>query len=42
MTGNNPNLDNVHIKACTKFGPILSICYEDIEQKQYFDINQGL
>ena len=41
MTGNNQNLDLVNIKAYTKFGHILSLCSEDIEQKQYSDINQG-
>ena len=41
MTGNNPDLNLVHIKAYTKFGQILSIFSEDIEQKQNSDINQG-
>ena len=41
MTGNNPNLDLVHIKAYTKFGQNLFICSEDIERKQNSDINQG-
>ena len=31
---NNPSLDFVDINAYTKFGEILSICSEDIEQKQ--------
>ena len=38
MSGNNPKLDlDVH----TKFGQILSIGSQDIERKQYSDINQG-
>ena len=41
MTGNNPDPNLVHIKAYTKFGQIMSICSEDIEQKQNSDINQG-
>ena len=41
MTGNNPNLVLVHIKAYTKFGQIPSICSENIEQKHNSDINQG-
>ena len=42
MTGNNPKLDLVNIKAYTMFGQILSICSKDIEWKQNSDINQGL
>ena len=34
---NNPNLDLVIINAYTKFGKILSICSQDIEQKQNYD-----
>ena len=41
MTGNNPKLDLVNIKAYTRFGKIMSICSEDIEWKQNSDINQG-
>ena len=42
MTGNNPKLDLVNVDVHTKFGWILSICYQDIEQKQNSDVNQGL
>ena len=38
---NNPNLDLVNINDYIKFCQILSICSEDIERKQNFDINQG-
>ena len=41
MTANNPNLDLVSIKSYLKFGQNLSICSEDIEQKQIFGVNQG-
>ena len=41
MTGNNPNLDLVHINAYTKFSQNFSICSQNIEQKQNSDINQG-
>ena len=34
MTGNNPKLDFVNINEHTKFGQNLSICSQDIEQKQ--------
>ena len=35
VTGKNPNLDIVnYIKAYTKFGKILSICFPDIEWKK--------
>ena len=40
MTGYNPNLDLVSINAYIKFGEILSICSQDIDQKQK-DVNQG-
>ena len=40
MTGNNPNLDIVNINAHTKFGQILSIRSQDIEQEQKSAINQ--
>ena len=37
MMCNNPNLDLVNINAYTNFGQILSICSQDIEQKQNYD-----
>ena len=40
MTDNNPNLEHVNINAYTKFGEILSICSQDIEQKRYYDFNE--
>ena len=40
LTRNNPNLDLVSINA--NFGQIPSIRSQHIEQKQNFDINQGL
>ena len=40
IAGNNPNLDLVAINAYIKFGEILSICSQDIEQKQK-DVKQG-
>ena len=41
MTANNPNLDLVSINSYIKFGPNLSICYQDIERKQKIGVNQG-
>ena len=41
MTANNPNVDLVSINSYIKFGEILSICSQDIEQKQNFGVNQG-
>ena len=41
MTGNNPKLDLVNDDVHTKFGQILSISSQDIEQKQNSDVNQG-
>ena len=41
MTGNNPKLDVVNVDVYTKFGQILSIRSQDIEQKQNYDVNQG-
>ena len=41
MTANNPNLDLDNINSYIKFGQILSICSQDIEQNQNSDINQG-
>ena len=37
MMCNNPNLDLVSINAYAKFGQILSICSQDIDQKQNYD-----
>ena len=42
MTGNNPKLDLVNVDVHTKFGRILSIYSQDIEQKRNSDVNQGL
>ena len=33
MMGNNPKLDLVNVDVQTKFGPILSIRFQDIEGK---------
>ena len=41
MTGNNPRLDLVNVDVRTKFGRILSIRSQDIEQKRNSDVNQG-
>ena len=41
MTGNNPKLDLVNVDVHTKFGQILSIRSQDIEQKRNSDVNQG-
>ena len=41
MTGNNPKLDFVNDDVHTKFGQILSIRSQDIEQKRNSDVNQG-
>ena len=41
MTGNNPKLDLVNDDVHTKFGRILSIRSQDIEQKRNSDLNQG-
>ena len=41
MTGNNPKLDRVNVDVHTKFGQILSIRSQDIEQKRNSDVNQG-
>ena len=41
MTGNNPKLDLVNVDVHTKFGQILSIPSQDIEQKRNSDVNQG-
>ena len=37
----NTNIDLVNDNVFTKFGLILSICSQDIEQKPNSDINQG-
>ena len=41
MMGNNPKLDLVNDDVHTKFGRILSIRSQDIEQKRNSDNNQG-
>ena len=41
MTGNNLKLDHVNVDVHLKFGKILSICSQDIEQKRNSDVNQG-
>ena len=41
MTDNNPNIDLGSINSYIKFGQNLSICSQDIEQKQNFGVNQG-
>ena len=50
MRGNTPKLDLVNADMDTTFSLILSICFQDIEQKQFvfktlsrnnLDINQG-
>ena len=41
MTGNNPKLGFVNDDVHTKFGQILSICFQDIERKRNSDVNQG-
>ena len=42
ITGNNPKLDLVNVDVHTKYGQILSICFQDIERKRNSDVNQGL
>ena len=42
MRANNRNLDLVNMNAYIKFGEILSICSQDIEQKRNSGVNQGL
>ena len=37
----NPNLDVININVYTKLSSILSIHFQDIEQKRNSDINQG-
>ena len=41
ITGNNPNIYLVHVKAYITFGQIKPICSQDIEWKQNSDNNQG-
>ena len=41
MTLYNPDLDLINVNVYTKFGEILSIGSQDIEQKQNSHINQG-
>ena len=41
LTLYNPNLDTINVNVYTKFGLILSIGSQDIEQKQNSEINQG-
>ena len=41
MTCTDPKIDVVNTNAYLKFGDILSICSQDIERKQTFDLNQG-
>ena len=43
MMYNYLNLDLVklNMNACIKFGEILSICSQNDERKQNFDVNQG-
>ena len=41
MMCNNPNLDLVSMNANIKFGEILSIHFQDIEQKQNSGVNQA-
>ena len=37
----NTNIDLVNDNVFAKFGLILSICSQDIEQKPNYDVNQG-
>ena len=41
MTGDNLKLDHVNVNVHTKFGQILSIHSQNIEQKRNSDINKG-
>ena len=41
MTIYNTNVDLVNYNAYTKFGQVLSIHSQDIEQKLNSDVNQG-
>ena len=42
MEDSNPNIFLINIFTFTKFGEILSICPQDIEQKQNSVANQEL
>ena len=42
MTGNSPKLDLINVDVHTKYGQILSIRSQDIEQERNSDVNQGL
>ena len=41
ISGNKLHLDIVNINASTKFGEILSCCFQDIELKRNSEINQA-
>ena len=41
MEDSNPNICLINIYTFTKFGEVLSICPQDIEQKQNSVANQG-
>ena len=41
MTCTVSKIDVVNTNAYLKFGETLSICSQDIERKQTFDLNQG-
>ena len=41
MEDSNPNIYLINIYTFTKFGEILSICPQDIAQKQNYVANQG-
>ena len=41
MTGNNPNLDFVHVKAYSKFGQFLTICSEDMSRNKILTSFKG-
>ena len=41
MRGNTPKLDLVNADVDTTLSLILSICFQDIEWKQKFDVDQG-
>ena len=41
IIGNHSNLDLVNMNAYIQFGELLSICSQDVEQKQIFGTNKG-
>ena len=41
LTVYDPKLDLVNVNVHTKFGQILSICSQDIEQKPNSNVNEG-